>query len=1352
MKRHILLLLVSVLFSSISTHKTQAYNTYRISSKEGLSNSSVLSLYQDKDGYLWAGTCDGLNILDGNDIEIYYPNEELSNSISGNLIEAVSELSDGKFWVRTNYGLDLFDKYQKSIKCYTQFEGYYKYSHNKLQETLVLYNDNNLYFYNKKEQTFSLAGPLPVNYKEVIDFFIDDTNKVWICTPDKVINATLKNGKITNVEKNSLFNDTRFWYLFHEQDKLYFADESYVLYEFDIENNVKKHIINLKELIQEYGNISTIIKDKDDYLVGFLTSGLIRIKYTPQNASKYVIEETTIHCGVFSLLKDLYQNIIWVGTDGQGIYRYSNDSYTFHSITYDQFPIQISKPIRSLYLDSKQNLWIGTKGDGVIRIENFHPEQDNRTKKISQYTIHNSSLANNSIYTFCPGKKNILWMGSDGDKLNYYSYTDNKIHEAAMPDNVSIKNVHVLYEANDTTLWIATVGQGILKATLSNNLNQPQILAIKPIQLGKELTHAHFFSMYQENDSILWLGSRGNGVVRLNLKTLKYNNYLLHKKKTSPVNDIFCMHRDSQLIYLGTSSGLIEVQLMNRKLQTRNATREFHFPNNTIHGILSTSSNEPLWLSTNGGLIKYDYNNQNAEVYDQRNGLNVIEFSDGAYFKDKEKNDLYFGGINGFVIVHKEDIENQIYTPPVLFKNIRINEQNINIRNLMKDGVLTLTSQQNFFTLSFSVSDYINRNNHTYFYQLKGFNEHWFNNYNSNKIVITNLPPGEYTLLTKYQCGLTQSDIYSLKIKILAPWYATTWAYICYFLIVTLTLSYIIYTSIRRHQKKRKYQLTKLHQKQKEEIYESKLRFFTNITHELCTPLTLIAGPCQRVLTYPKSDSFILKYTELIQRNAQRLNELLQELIEFRRIDTQHRQCTIENTDISKLATEIFNSFAELADSRAIHYQISITDNIMWPTDRNAIITIVTNLISNAFKYTPNEGDISVNISINNDSLQFRVSNSGLGIQPENIQRIFDRYRILDHFEKQSLQGGVTRNGLGLAICKSLVELLNGNIHVESTPNVLTTFLVELPQMAITPQSSTSTINREVEITSKKTDFILSPKEYEYQESRLTIFIIDDDAEMLWFISELFTDRYNVIPLSNASLALRKLETIHPDIVISDIYMTPIDGISLTKRLKENKQTSHIPVVLLSASQDVKEQIKGMESGADIYLSKPFNVEYLKTVVDNLIKRNHSLKDYYESTLSTFNLTNGKLLHSSDQEFLNKMLQIIDENIMNPEISTQFVADAMGLSIRNLYRKLEGITEMTPTNIIKEYRLNMAQKLLVKTKLSIDEIIYKSGFTNRGTFFKLFSSKYGYTPKAYREQKMNEISLGTETSPDDNTL
>lgn len=604
MKRHILLLLVSVLFSSISTHKTQAYNTYRISSKEGLSNSSVLSLYQDKDGYLWAGTCDGLNILDGNDIEIYYPNEELSNSISGNLIEAVSELSDGKFWVRTNYGLDLFDKYQKSIKCYTQFEGYYKYSHNKLQETLVLYNDNNLYFYNKKEQTFSLAGPLPVNYKEVIDFFIDDTNKVWICTPDKVINATLKNGKITNVEKNSLFNDTRFWYLFHEQDKLYFVDESYVLYEFDIENNVKKHIINLKELIQEYGNISTIIKDKDDYLVGFLTSGLIRIKYTPQNASKYVIEETTIHCGVFSLLKDLYQNIIWVGTDGQGIYRYSNDSYTFHSITYDQFPIQISKPIRSLYLDSKQNLWIGTKGDGVIRIENFHPEQDNRTKKISQYTIHNSSLANNSIYTFCPGKKNILWMGSDGDKLNYYSYTDNKIHEAAMPDNVSIKNVHVLYEANDTTLWIATVGQGILKATLSNNLNQPQILAIKPIQLGKELTHAHFFSMYQENDSILWLGSRGNGVVRLNLKTLKYNNYLLHKKKTSPVNDIFCMHRDSQLIYLGTSSGLIEVQLMNRKLQTRNATREFHFPNNTIHGILSTSSNEPLWLSTNGGLIK----------------------------------------------------------------------------------------------------------------------------------------------------------------------------------------------------------------------------------------------------------------------------------------------------------------------------------------------------------------------------------------------------------------------------------------------------------------------------------------------------------------------------------------------------------------------------------------------------------------------------------------------------------------------------------------------------------------------------------------------------------------------------
>lgn len=555
---------------------------------------------------------------------------------------------------------------------------------------------------------------------------------------------------------------------------------------------------------------------------------------------------------------------------------------------------------------------------------------------------------------------------------------------------------------------------------------------------------------------------------------------------------------------------------------------------------------------------------------------------------------------------------------------------------------------------------------------------------------------------------------------------------------------YIVYITVKKHHKKRKYQLIKLQQKQKEEIYESKLRFFTNITHELCTPLTLIAGPCQRVLSYPRSDSYILKYTELIQRNVRRLNELLQELIEFRRIDTQHRQCTIEDINLSELGTEVFNSFTELADSRNIHYQISVTDNIVWPTDRSAIITIITNLISNAFKYTPNQGDISVNISTDNNSLLLKVCNSGPGIQPKDLHLIFDRYRILDHFEKQSTQGGATRNGLGLAISKSLVELLQGNIQVESTPNVMTTFTVVLPQIPVTPQNCISPIDKEIKITSQTVDFVLSPKEYEYKESRPTIFIIDDDTEMLWFISELFAEQYNVIPFADGSVALRKLETFHPDLIISDIYMTPISGIILTKRIKESKQTSHIPIILLSASQDVKEQIKGMESGADIYLNKPFNVEYLKTVVDNLIKRNHSLKNYYESTLSTFNLTNGKLLHSSDQEFLNKMLQIIDNNIMNPEISTQFVAESMGLSIRNLYRKLKGITDMTPANIIKEYRLNMAAKLLVKTKLSIDEIIYKSGFTNRGTFFKLFSSKYGYTPKAYREQKISEISAAAE--------
>lgn len=1328
-------LLLCVLLLGV-TLETGAYNTYQISSREGLSNSSVLSLYQDKNGFIWAGTCDGLNVFDGQEIETFYAEEHSPGSISGNLIENVSELSDGKFWIHTDYGLDLYDKYTETIEHYSMFTGSYRYSHNKKQEVVVLYNGV-IYYYDRQEARFHPIYTLTFNSKGVVNFFIDENNVIWLCTPDQVLKATLKEGHITHIGADEYLEGIYFNHFSHESDYLYFVDGNQFLWEYNIYTHEKRPITDLDEQVRRHGYISTIIRDGNDYWVGFLTNGLVQIVW--QTASQgYEIKETNIKAGIFSLLKDHKQNILWIGSDGQGILRYSKDEYTFYSYTYDQFPLEVSTPTRSLFVDKNRDLWIGTKGDGLIRIDRFQLSAPFESCHMQRYTTRNSLLSNNSVYTLSPSRKRLFWIGSDGSTLNYYSYRDQAIHRLDLPAHIQIQNIHALCETGGELLWVATNGYGIYKITLDENPDYPRVVSAVSVPLDSELSTAHIYSMYPQDSTTLWLGTRGDGIIKLDMRTLKYEKYLLHEDEVSPINDIFSIYPMESYIYLGTSNGLIKSQVGGHEIQSSRITQRFHFPNNTIHGILHNPIDHSFWLSTNGGLINYDYTREDALLYDRSNGLNVTEFSDGAYFVDSISGDWYFGGTNGFVIIHKEDIQTSIGSFPILFKSIRVNEENYNLMNFMKGDELILNYSQNFFTLSFSVADHINRNKHTYFYKLEGLNSSWFNNYNSNKIVVTNLPPGEYKLLVKYQYGQLESGVTTLKIKILSPWYATWWAKLIYLILGILAGWYIYYRVSLKKRRDRNKQMAILQQRQKEEIYESKLRFFTNITHELCTPLTLIAGPCQRILEYGNSDDFVLKYARLIERNARRMNELTQELIEFRRIETQHKQFHIECIEISRLTEDIFNSFSDLAESKGITYQMYVAEHIQWNTDANAIITILTNLISNAFKYTSNQGDIAVKVDVEDDRLVMMVSNSGEGIPADKIDVIFDRYRILDNFEKKSRQGEATQNGLGLAICKSLVGLLNGDISVKSTPQVSTVFTVSLPSMPLSETEGTGSVHTAPVLNKQINEFAFPQKKYDFIESRQTIFVIDDDSEMLWFVSELFADHYNVFPLTGALQALKKLEMLYPDIIISDICMQDMDGIEFTKHIKEDIKTAHIPIVLLSASQDVNQKIKSMESGADIYLNKPFDVEYLRTVVSNLIRRTHSLKDYYESPISNFNMTNGKLLHTSDYDFLNKMFRIIDENISNPKISTQFVAEAMGLSVRNLYKKLEGVTDITPSNIIKEYRLAKAQKLLLKTRLSIEEIIYKSGFSNRGTFYKLFAAKYGCTPKLYREKMIKE--------------
>ena len=814
--------------------------------------------------------------------------------------------------------------------------------------------------------------------------------------------------------------------------------------------------------------------------------------------------------------------------------------------------------------------------------------------------------------------------------------------------------------------------------------------------------------------------------------------------KNQTVNDIFAIHKNDEGYWFGTSFGL--TRLYQGEYRVYNETDGF--PNNTIHGILEGRGNN-LWLSTNQGMVRFNVRENTVQTYRQQGDLEVIEFSDGAFFKDQQTGTLCFGGTNGFITITENDHMSEEYMPPLHFNRLSIFGKECNIYDFLqgpKQETLVLDYSQNFFNLSFLAVDYINGNNYTYSYKIDGLSDSWIENGLSTVAVFSNLSPGEYTLLVKYRSNITgqESEPFSLLIRIIPPWYMTTWAYAFYFLLFILLILESVWMIIRHYRRKRNVMIEQMNRQQREELYESKLRFFTNITHEFCTPLTLINGPCEKILSYSRVDGYVRKYATMIQQNALKLNALILELIEFRRLETGNKVLKIKPVPVTEQIRTIAESFGELAESRKLNYRLQIENGVYWNTDISCLSKIVNNLISNAFKYTPENGTITVMQTVENDRLCIRVSNTGKGIKAADLTKIFDRYKILDNFEVQNKDGIAPRNGLGLAICHSMVNLLNGQIHVSSTPNEITTFEVLLPTMGVTVDNEDEKVVEELPPVPDERSVELRNSSTEYDKNKQTIMIIDDDPSMLWFVTEIFVGPYNVVSLSSAEEALKQLSIQLPDLIISDVMMPGMDGMSFAKKIKSDKLLSRIPLILLSALNNIDEQTRGIESGAEAYITKPFNVEYLEKVVRRLLQREEDLKEYYSSVLSAFELDDGHFLHKEDKSFFEKMMQIIDSHIQDTELSVELLSNSLGYSTRQFYRKLKNITDKTPADIIREYRLTIVERLLLTTQLSIEEIMDKTGFSNRGTFYKAFAQRFEMTPKQYRKIKAKDVQESSE--------
>lgn len=1330
-----LFLIITCLYS----HHIYGYNLRPINNKEALSNSSITSLFQNKKGLMWIGTCDGLNMYDGRYVQTF-GNKEKQIILSGNLIDKISETEENILWVQTYYGLDKIDLTHMELEHFNMQNNVLFTDTDNSNRLFVIQSDHAVFSYSKSTGHFEKISLKDIIFSNILNMLIDNNNKMWIFNKDGSvlcykIKSSGDNDKISLTKEKDFKLKLSIKYCFQEENNAYIIDSNFDLYLFSAESGSVKYVYNLSNEIKQNGDISTIIQYHDDYFIGFKTNGLLVLR---ADRERFYKEKLPINCGIFSIIKDLYQDVVWIGTDGQGVYTYINDLYSIRSVNFQDFSLRMGHPVRALFLDHNNTLWIGSKGDGIRKIYNYDINADIANCRTEAYTTNNCSLTDNSVYAFSKSKHSGIWIGTEGG-LNYYSENENKIKLIKVEYNkTQIKYIHDIYE-QDSILWIATAGMGIIKARIIWNGNTPQLITEKHLNLNNgDISSNYFFSIFVDSPTDLWFANRGSGIYTLNTAQEKLDTIVFVSKiKNRSLNEIYSIARANDSEYLiGTSFGLIEYDQKTNSYKKREAPG---FPQTVIHSILK-DSDDTFWLSTNQGLVNYNYKTLSFRTFDNLRGLDVIEFSDGAAFRDDSTGLLLFGGINGFIALTKDSSVKQDYMPPLYFDNLTIlgKEYNINdfiTRNNNEDK-LTLSFDQNFFSLSFVAIDYIDGNNYSYQYQFENSNNQWIENGTSNKIFFTNFSPGEYVLSVKYHNQILGKDspIYKIRIKVLPPWYLSFWAYILYSIIGFILIFTIIRSLIIRSKKRKNRMLQQLEQKHKENVYESKLRFFTNIAHEFCTPLTLIYGPCNRILSSKNLDKQITKYTRIIQQNAERLNGLILDLIEFRRIETGYKEPHIEKSELSLILNQIVEAFQDITESKSIRIDKQIPSVLNWNTDKNFFTTISTNLISNAFKYTPDNGTIEIELTKQEDSILLRISNTGKGIKNEDLSKIFDRYSILDNFENQNDSNNWSRNGLGLVISNNMVKLLQGDIKIESEPYVKTSFeviLPHLPENNVKPQQITNLpdVSR-----IKETNIIKTLPKYTFQEALPTMLIIDDEIEILWLISDIFADSFNIITLDKGNDIDSILEEVYPDIILCDVMMPQTDGISLTHKLKSNSKTAHIPLILLSAQHEVEGQIEAINAGAEVYITKPFNTEYLKTTVKQLINRKKALKDYFLSPLSAYDFTYGKLTHKDHKKLINDILEIINKHITDKKLSAQFIATEINMSTRNLYRKLKEIGDISISDMIRDSRLYIAENLLIKTMMTIDEIIFKSGYANRVSFFKNFSKKHGCTPKEYRDK------------------
>ncbi len=1355
-------LLITCLLNALGC-LAQTYTVKRLGLEKGLSNNYVIDIAEDKNGYLWFATEEGLNKLEGSTFTAFYKTENDEQGITGNELNCLlDDPAKPILWIGTQRaGLNAFNYETHTFTIYRHD----KDNPNSLATDDVTgifpAKDGNLWittYWKGIDHLDKETGKFTHYNRETIPQL--PSNHIWTALEDGKGNLyighryaglsilSLKTKQVENFrhedghpqslpgnEVNCIYQDRAgsIWIGTDKGLALFNPEEKQFLSFGTPGSPLSNHIFDICQLndkqlwvATEFGGIAII--DLAQHL--FASPENIKYHCIREGDNEYSLSNSSVRC----IFQDSFNNI-WAGLWGGGINFLNNDVTLFNAYCYSkEIPgSNLNARIASaVCIDREGKLWVGTDGGGINVLENG--------QRIATYTSRNGSISGNSIQTaYCDTQGN-LWFGLFRKGIMYYDSRQKTFRRFFSPQ-LDDTDVRSIFEDKQGLMWIGS-SEGIYQIdrdskTIIRHIDTPEKLVRKVIT---------------DIQGKVWVGTFGGGLYLYSPDLQQLHTFDTYAGfPSNTVNDIY--EDRKQNIWIATGDGLVCFPKGNDK-NYQVYQRTNGLDNTHIRAI--TEDNEGnIWFSTNKGITCFKTDMAKFYNYNHKDNIPLASFTAGCVCKDN-KGELYFGSTNGLCYFTPTQVLAPKKAPQAFFMKITVHtplthqEYKGQTYQLTNCNSIKLNHKENNFRISFSIPNHALEEQVEYAYMLKGLNDSWYIS-EWNDVTFRDVPYGNYKLMVKTRIRNQEwsDEITTLSIHITPPFWLSWIAKLIYTLAGLALLFILLKRYKRRINLEYLYESEKWNHEQEQHLNDERLRFFTNITHELRTPLTLIIGPLEDMMGSKTLNNKDKHRIAVIYQSAIRLLELVNQILEFRKTETQNKKLCVCRENISALVYEIGLKYKELNKNSLINIQIQTeAEDMTLYFDKEAITIILDNLISNALKYTE-KGLITISsrwAEVQNVRyLELSVQDTGYGISPDALPHIFDRY----YQEGSTHQASGT--GIGLALVKNLVTLHEGTITVQSKLNEGTTFVVRLIASNNYPSALHRDLTKEEEDKSKE-KLLLDGKEQNTDNMRPVILIIEDNKDILDYMVESFTDLYEVKTASNGKEGQEMALAYIPDIIVSDVMMPVMDGITLCKRLKSDVRTSHIPIILLTAKDTLADKEEGYQSGADSYLTKPFSASLLHSRINNLLAQRRRLSERYIAKLNPDTskkdleekhsiLTNS--LNKIDNEFLDKLTSVITENLSSTEtIDISFLANHLCMSNSTLYRKVKALTGMSTNEFIRKIKMQLAEKMLLEGKYSIAEIAFKVGINSTVYFRQCFKEEFGMLPSEY----LKKIKKGSEGS------